>query len=148
MPTFGMQDLDEQDCLRRLREARFGRVALSSGALPVILPIHYALLGNDPVFRTDFGTKLLAATAGQVLCLEIDEVDPEAHAGWSVLVTGRADVITQPDDLAAARELPLRPWTGSGDAFVRIACTLVSGRQVGAVPVGAVGADAGQRVRL
>ena len=145
MPSFGMLELDEQDCLRRLRETRFGRVALSSGALPVLLPIHYALLGDDPVFRTDFGTKLLAATAGQVLCLEIDDVDPEAHTGWSVLVTGRAEVITQPDDLAAAKQLPLRPWTGSGDAYVRIACTLVSGRQVGAV---AVGGGAAQRVRL
>ena len=144
MPSFGMLELDEQDCLRRLRETRFGRVALSSGALPVILPIHYALLGDDPVFRTDFGTKLLAATAGQVLCLEIDDVDPEAHTGWSVLVTGRAEVITQPDDLAAAKQLPLRPWTGSGDAYVRIACTLVSGRQVGAV----VSGEAAQRVRL
>lgn len=129
---FGMVPLDEDECLNRLRAARFGRVALSSGALPVILPIHYALLGRDPVFRTDHGTKLLAASAGQVLCLEIDDLDAEAHAGWSVLVTGRAEVITEPDVLAEAQQLPLQPWTGRGDAFVRIGCTLISGRQVGA----------------
>ena len=126
-----MTELDEHECLTRLRDARFGRIALCSGALPVILPVHFALLDRDPVFRTDHGTKLLAASAGQVLCLEIDDLDPGAHTGWSVLVTGRAEVITDRDELELARALPLRPWTGGGDAYVRIGCTLLSGREVG-----------------
>jgi len=123
--------LEEHECFERLRTTPFGRVALSSGALPVIFPIHYALLGRDPVFRTDPGTKLLAASDGQVLCLEIDAIDPFLHTGWSVMVTGRAEVLDDPDELHAVSRLPLRPWIGNGDAFVRIETSLVSGRSIG-----------------
>lgn len=123
-------DLTEHQCRDRLELAPFGRVALSSGALPVIFPIHFAMLGDDPVFRTDPGTKLMAASDGQVLCLEIDEIHPVLHTGWSVLVTGRADVLDDPTDIAAASDLPLRPWTGAGSAYVRIRAAMLSGREI------------------
>jgi len=123
-------ELTEHECRDRLRLTPFGRVALSQGALPVIFPIHFAMLGPDPVFRTDPGTKLMAASAGQVLCLEIDEIHPVLHTGWSVLVTGRADVLSRPEDLEAADALPLRPWIGVGRAYVRIQASMVSGREI------------------
>ena len=131
--------LEEHECFERLRSTPFGRVALSSGALPVIFPIHYVLLGRDPVFRTDPGTKLLAASDGQVLCLEIDSIDPVMHTGWSVLVTGRAEVLDDPDALHAVSQLPLRPWIGNGDAFVRIETSLVSGRSIERHPASSLG---------
>jgi nitroimidazol reductase NimA-like FMN-containing flavoprotein (pyridoxamine 5'-phosphate oxidase superfamily) len=123
-------ELTQHQCAERLQHAAFGRVALSSGALPVILPVHFALLDGDPVFRTDPGTKLMAASAGAVLCFEIDEHDPVLHTGWSVLVTGRAEVITDPVELAAAAALPLRPWIGAGTAYVRIRTAAMSGREI------------------
>lgn len=123
-------ELTERACRDRLALTPFGRVALSSHALPVIFPIHFAMLGDDPVFRTDPGTKLMAASAGQVLCLEIDEIHPVLHTGWSVLVTGRADVLHRPEDLEAAAALPLRPWIGGGSAYVRIEASMVSGREI------------------
>jgi nitroimidazol reductase NimA-like FMN-containing flavoprotein (pyridoxamine 5'-phosphate oxidase superfamily) len=126
----GLEVVSDEECLALLASRSFGRVALCVGALPVIVPIHYAMLGSDPVFRTDAGTKLLAASAGHVLCLEIDEADPVAHRGWSVLVTGHAHIITDPVELAEAEALPLRPWVGHGDAFVRIETTLLSGRRI------------------
>ncbi|MEZ5140797.1 MAG: pyridoxamine 5'-phosphate oxidase family protein [Acidimicrobiales bacterium] len=130
----GLDVIDDAECLRLLASHHFGRVALNVGALPVILPIHYALLGRDPVFRTDPGAKLMAASEGAVLCLEIDHADPVTHTGWSVTVTGHASVLRSPDDLDAAAALPLRPWVGHGDVFVRIEATLVSGRRIAGVP--------------
>jgi len=123
-------DLDEASCFERLAATALGRVAVSSGALPAIFPIHYVLLGRDPVFRTDPGTKLMAASSGQILCLEIDATDPVERTGWSVLVTGRAQILEDAEDLLAVSRLRLRPWTGSGDAYVRIEAALVSGRSV------------------
>lgn len=133
-PPLAFSALDEHECYERLRRAKFGRVALSSGALPVIFPIHFTLMGADPVFRTDPGTKLMAASDGQVLCLEIDEIHPVVHTGWSVMVTGRADVLTAAADLAEARALPLRPWTGDGAAYVRVQAAMVSGREITPAP--------------
>lgn len=128
----GLDVLDEPECRRLLAGRSFGRVALTVGALPVILPVHYALLGDDPIFRTDAGAKLMAASAGHILCLEVDDADPVNHTGWSVLVTGPAEVITDPDELDAARALPLRPWVGRGDVYVRVKAVLVSGRRIAA----------------
>lgn len=128
----GLDVLDEHECRRLLAAHYFGRVALTVGALPVILPIHYAMLGDDPIFRTDPGAKLMAASAGHILCLEVDEADPVNHAGWSVMVTGPAEVITDPHELELARELPLRPWVGRGDVYVRVRAVLVSGRRIAA----------------
>jgi nitroimidazol reductase NimA-like FMN-containing flavoprotein (pyridoxamine 5'-phosphate oxidase superfamily) len=124
-------ELSDRQCRDRLRLCAFGRVALSWRALPVIFPIHFAMLGDDPVFRTDPGTKLMAASVEQVLCLEVDEIHPELHTGWSVLATGRAHVISDAEELATARALPLRPWTGSGSSYVRIRTELLSGREIG-----------------
>ncbi len=130
----GLDVLDDEECFSLLAAHHFGRVALTVGALPVIMPIHYALLGHDPVFRTDVGAKLMAASEGAVLCLEIDHADPVTHTGWSVMVTGHASVLRAPNDLEAAAALPLRPWVGHGDVFVRIEATLVSGRRIAGVP--------------
>ncbi len=130
----GLEELDELECRRLLATAHLGRIALSVGALPAVFPIHFALLGRDPVFRTETGTKLVAASAGQVVCLEVDDVDTEYHTGWSVMVVGPARVMTEPAELAAARNLPLRPWVGSGDAYVQIRAGIVSGRRVTGAP--------------
>ena len=126
----GLEVLDEQECNRLLGSTHFGRVAVTVGALPAIFPIHYAMLGSDPVFRTDPGAKLMAASAGNILCLEADQADPVNHTGWSVMVTGPAHVITDPDELSVARDLPLRPWVGRGDVYVKLQAVLVSGRRI------------------
>lgn len=130
LPHERLEILDEEACYRLLGSGALGRVALCVNALPLILPVHFALLDRDPVFRTERGTKLMAASAGSILCLEIDACDPVTHTGWSVLVTGPASVITDPDELAQAERLPLHPWVGHGDAFVRIEAVFVSGRRV------------------
>ena len=52
---------------------------------------------------------------------EADAGDPGSHTGWSVIVHGVAEEIWRPEDLAAVRELPLRPWApGNRDHYVRI----------------------------
>lgn len=126
----GLDVIEEDECRQILASTTFGRVALTVGALPVILPIHYAMLGDDPVFRTDPGAKLMAASAGHILCLEIDHADPVNHTGWSVMVTGPAEVIEDPAELERARRLPLRPWVGRGDVYVRVRSVLLSGRRI------------------
>jgi nitroimidazol reductase NimA-like FMN-containing flavoprotein (pyridoxamine 5'-phosphate oxidase superfamily) len=126
----GLDVLDEHECLRLLSTAHFGRVALTVGALPVIFPIHFTLFDGDPVFRTDPGAKLMAASNGNILCLEADHSDELSHRGWSVMVTGPADVITDERDLDRVRDLPLRPWVGSGDVYVRVQAVLLSGRRI------------------
>lgn len=127
----GLGVLTRAECLELLRASHLGRVGVSVDALPVILPVQYAMLGDDVVFRTGVGTKLDAALHNNVVAFEIDSVDPLYHRGWSVVVTGRAREVTDPHELAACRRLPLRPWRpGAVDRFVKITTEVVSGRLI------------------
>ncbi len=128
----GLEVLDEDQCLQLLAGTKVGRVALCLGALPVILPVQYALDGRDPVFRTNRGAKLDSALHREVVCLEADSSDSTYHAGWSVLAIGRAEVVSDPAALERLHRLPLRPWVAGGaDYFVRIKTELLSGRRIG-----------------
>jgi len=124
-------ELDRDACLRKLGDRGIGRVAVSINALPAILPVNYAMLDGDVVFRTGPGTKLDAAATGAVVAFEIDEADPLSHTGWSVLVIGVARPITDDQLRARAAHLPLTPWAaGDRDTFVRLDTMLVSGREL------------------
>ena len=68
-----------------------GRVAISRGALPEIVPVAYRLVGEDVVFVAGIGCESLAGVAhGKVVSFEVDRIDPVTRAGWSVLAVGMA----------------------------------------------------------
>jgi nitroimidazol reductase NimA-like FMN-containing flavoprotein (pyridoxamine 5'-phosphate oxidase superfamily) len=128
----GLQVIPEDECLRLLAGATLGRVALSIAALPVVLPVNFAVDHGDVILRTGSGTKLDAALAGSVVAFEVDDYDPVYHTGWSVLFTGIANVVTLHPELDRLKQLPLRPWApGERDHYVRIAKHAVSGRRIG-----------------
>jgi nitroimidazol reductase NimA-like FMN-containing flavoprotein (pyridoxamine 5'-phosphate oxidase superfamily) len=113
-----------------LEETPLGRIAVNSGALPAILPVHYRMLDGSIVFRTAPGMKLTAAACGAIVAFEIDHADLAARTGWSVLVLGEARRIDDPATLARAKALDLRPWFGSRDYYVQIEIGRLSGRRI------------------
>jgi uncharacterized protein len=126
-----LEELGREECLRLLGTAAIGRVAVSVGALPVVLPVNICVDEGTVVFRTAAGTKLTAACDNAVIALEADSVDPVYQAGWSVLVRGRAREISDPAELARASRLPLRAWAGGDrDHFIRLSPELISGRRL------------------
>jgi nitroimidazol reductase NimA-like FMN-containing flavoprotein (pyridoxamine 5'-phosphate oxidase superfamily) len=126
----GLTVLSRGQCLRLLRRSRIGRVVVSVGALPAAFPVNFGLLDDDIVFRTSVGTKLSAAVDGAVVGFEVDRIDPVFEAGWSVLIQGTSSLITDPDELEAARRLHLRPSApGERRHYVRIQSEFVSGRR-------------------
>jgi nitroimidazol reductase NimA-like FMN-containing flavoprotein (pyridoxamine 5'-phosphate oxidase superfamily) len=110
--------LTEAECRHLLRSRTFGRVGVTSGGLPVILPVRYYYEGDAITFRTGEGTKLRAAQSGDVLAFQVDAYDSETCEGWSVLVLGRASVLT----------------TEHENHYVRMGCELVTGRVLTRVP--------------
>ena len=125
----GLIVLTRAECIRLLGQATFGRVAVTMGALPVILPVNYRLVGDRIVFRTSPGSKLDAATTGAVVSFEVDSIEPLSHAGWSVIVTGVAAEVTNEADLASVAAANVPHWAhGTGDRIVQVPLTLVSGR--------------------
>ena len=127
---FSTVEIDRSECLELLRHARIGRVVLSVDCLPVALPVNFTVDGDDVVFYTNTGAKTDAALAGQVVSIEIDDIDPVYHTGWSVLVTGVAEIVTDPQTQADVATR-VSPWASGPHPFlIRVPSTLVSGRRL------------------
>ncbi len=129
----GIEVLSRGDSLSLLTTVPVGRIGLSMDALPVVLPVNYALDRERErlVLRTAEGTKLRAALHGAVVAFEADHIDPFSHSGWSVLVRGSSSVLTDDRDIDVARRLPLRPWANERtDYWVSVSLDLVTGRRV------------------
>jgi nitroimidazol reductase NimA-like FMN-containing flavoprotein (pyridoxamine 5'-phosphate oxidase superfamily) len=124
-------ELNEDECLALLGAGHVGRVGVTVGGLPVILPVNYGWVDGDILFRTAEGTKLRAAVDSAVIAFEVDAYDDHAQTGWSVLAIGRAYEVTDPDAIAAAERLGLAPWAnGNRHHWVRMRPEFISGRRI------------------
>jgi nitroimidazol reductase NimA-like FMN-containing flavoprotein (pyridoxamine 5'-phosphate oxidase superfamily) len=123
--------LSEEECWALLAGHSLGRLGFTAhSGLPVILPVNYALDGRDVLVRSGPGPKLGAAERGDTVAFEVDQVDLESRSGWSVVLTGRAHVVS-PASQAERRALALEPWpAGPRSALLRIRVQHVSGRRL------------------
>ena len=127
----GLEVLERDECLRLLAGATLGRIGVSSGALPAVLPVNFWLDGDRILILTGEGSKLDAATRNAVVAFEVDSFDPMYHSGWSVVVTGVAREITDALQVAALRRAPLARWSPQGRSrIVAIDTGLISGRRI------------------
>jgi uncharacterized protein len=124
-----IEPLSETECRRLLACHTLGRVGITSGGLPLILPVHYVYDDGVIVFRTGEGTKLRAAANGDVLAFEVDTYDAASGRGWSVMVLGRATVLTtEHGDFGLPT--PDQAPAGERNHYVRLFCELVTGRVI------------------
>jgi nitroimidazol reductase NimA-like FMN-containing flavoprotein (pyridoxamine 5'-phosphate oxidase superfamily) len=127
----GLELLAEDECRALLAAGEIGRLGMTQSALPVILPVNYAYVDGDIVFRTAEGMKLRAAARGAVVAFEVDDYDRARRTGWSVLAVGRAHEVTDPGDLAALRSLDLAPWAnGERTHYIRMRPEMLTGRRI------------------
>ena len=130
-----LKELAERECVELLASQVIGRVAVVVEDRANVFPVNYVLDNGYIVFRTDEGTKLDAARAGAVVTFEVDKSDPLYHTGWSVMVTGRLDAVTDPHELRRVRALPVRAWGRNGQQWPRMPITSISGRRINAAPI-------------
>ena len=127
----GLQVLSRPECLDLLARTHVGRVVITEKALPAALPVNFVLYEGDVLFMTGAGSKLEAATAGNVVAFEVDEIDAASHTGWSVLIRGEARVVDDPEELAAIWSAPWQPWGAAEELrLVRVRSDMVSGRRL------------------
>ena len=126
------EDLAREACLELVRGEQVGRVALTARALPIVLPVNFALLDGQIVWRSAQGTKLNDASAGFVVAFEVDHFELGQKQGWSVMIQGLAHVVTDDEELDRALELPLEPWAldGMADRYVCLVPNIVTGMRV------------------
>jgi nitroimidazol reductase NimA-like FMN-containing flavoprotein (pyridoxamine 5'-phosphate oxidase superfamily) len=110
-----------------------GRVVLTEQAMPTAVPAAYAVDEGTIVFRTPAGAALAAASGSTVVAFEVDSIDELEHEGWSVVVTGLARAVRDPEELRRAADLAIPHWLEPGDSeLIRLVPSIVSGRLIGA----------------
>ena len=127
----GLEVLERPECLRLLGQTSLGRIAITSGALPVILPVNFLLVDEHIFVRTGRGTKLDAATRQAVVAFETDAIDPFDHTGWSVMATGIARDAHAAELAITLPHLPAR-WAPARveERLVAISVDVISGRRI------------------
>lgn len=122
--------LPRDEALRLLASVPFGRVVFTQRALPAIRPVNHIIDGEDVIIRTNLGTSVASAVSRAsdvVVAYEADSIDTDTRTGWSVVVTGIARIVRDPQDSARYQRL-LRTWVNDpADCVIRIRADIVNG---------------------
>ncbi len=122
--------LEREVCERLIAPGGVGRIVFDEARGPVAIPVNFKLLGHDVVLRT--GASAPPASAiGRKVSFEVDHIDDALGEGWSVLMTGRAHIVVDPDELREAETLGIVPWAGGErHTYVRLVPEVVTGRSI------------------
>ncbi|TMC48451.1 MAG: pyridoxamine 5'-phosphate oxidase family protein [Chloroflexi bacterium] len=128
-----VEELSRAECLELLQtKSRVGRLAFVVDGCPLVLPVNYVADANSIVFCTSPGTKLSALRSGPRVAFEVDDSRELYHAGWSVLVQGKAREVRDPEELDRLRRGPLWSWAvpSSTGHWVSVSIDVISGRRI------------------
>lgn len=125
-------ELSQARCEELLSQHSVGRVAWNAADGPQILPVNYAWHVGQVLFRTvPYGVMSTLARRTPV-AFELDRIDEEQRAGWSVVVRGFAEAVMQDQELVRLwSNDTVVPWAiGSRTLFLAITPRTISGRSV------------------
>ncbi len=128
-PASGAQRLDREEAMRLLASVDYGRVVFTLDALPAIRPVNHLVADDQIVIRTRLSAAISAvvrdADPGVVVAYEADQFDSEGRVGWSVVATGQARTVIDPDEISRYEQL-LHPWVNHADIAIVIAPDVVN----------------------
>jgi nitroimidazol reductase NimA-like FMN-containing flavoprotein (pyridoxamine 5'-phosphate oxidase superfamily) len=126
-------EIPPDECAVLLASSSLGRLGVVVSGRPEIFPVNhvYDRESGCIVFPTTDGTKQRAALDWPWVAFEVDGDQPEGGAAWSVLVVGRAEELTDPDEIARLAGQRHVLWrAGSGVSWLRIVPSNVTGRRI------------------
>lgn len=125
-----METLTREESLRLLGSVALGRVVFTHLALPAIRPVYHLVDGDRIIIRAHLGAAIAAVdgpAGGTVVAYEADMIDSRDHLGWSVIVVGRAQHVSDADTDSRYRQVLPQWTTGSPDDVIVIQADLVDG---------------------
>jgi len=131
-PAVGAQLLDDTAAMRLLAGIDHGRVVFTLDALPAIRPVNHLVDGGRIIIRTRLTSAISAAVRsadGVVVAYEADRIDAHTKTGWSVVATGRAHTLTDPDEISCYEHM-LHPWVNHADSVVAIDPMMIAGLRI------------------
>jgi uncharacterized protein len=127
-------ELSYARCLELLSSFEVGRVALCTDTGPLVWLVNYSMVEDAIVFRTSPHSLLGTMAWNSRLAFEVDRIDLDREAGWSVLATGPGEMVEDPDELGLIRAFrDPHPWAGGAIRllYVRLRWVGLTGRELG-----------------
>ena len=132
-----LESLSRRECIELLGQQRVGRLVFNDEIGPVAQPVNYAVSAETIVLRIEGGSKRQAMTQ-PTLGFEVDHIDPDSKAGWSVIARGVGAEVPLEDVPALLLELrsagvePPQPWAaGIHNIWLRLSVNTLSGQRLG-----------------
>ena len=129
--------MSEAESMELLGNGGLARLVYNGPDGPTALPVVYKIdagsivLGTwDPVlFDEDLRTGI--AQAEYQVVVEVDQVHPEAHEGWVVLVRGTAHHVDTQAERASISNVGLESWVeAEPEHFIRVVPISISGQRL------------------
>jgi uncharacterized protein len=128
-----LEVLSEEEAFALLATVSVGRLVYSDRALPSLVPVTFGLDGADIVIRTGRRSSPATRASGNVVAFEVDDIGT-GRSGWTVLVTGRIELVVDAFDVARLGALQLPTWTpAASDRYLRLRPELIAGRRIPAL---------------
>lgn len=126
-------DLSANECRELLSAGLVGRVAICTPVGPHIVPVNYGVVDACIVLRTSPYSVLGSQARGTTMALEVDQFDYECQRGWSVVARGRAEAVTDAEELAQIKKTwEPRAWaSGQRNLYLRMRWSELTGRRLG-----------------
>lgn len=133
-PAAGAFPVDRDESMRLLASVEFGRVVFTLNALPAVRPVNHLVDDDHIIIRTRLGAAVATTVrstqpSAVVVAYEADDFDPTQRTGWSVVVTGRAQTVTDKHQVARYERL-LHPWVNHADTVLAIQPDVVTGFRI------------------
>jgi nitroimidazol reductase NimA-like FMN-containing flavoprotein (pyridoxamine 5'-phosphate oxidase superfamily) len=125
-----LEQLSREECLRLMASVSVGRIIYTRRALPAVELVNFALDHGDIIIRTDSGGKLAIAIQHSVVAFEVDRLDADQRAGWSITAIGQSREVTDSAEIGQLQEMGLTSWApGMREYFIRISPEILTGRR-------------------
>ncbi|WGL51119.1 pyridoxamine 5'-phosphate oxidase family protein [Nocardioides sp. BP30] len=123
-------DLTEAECWERLETRDLARIAWNTSAGPEILPVNYVTHDGALWMRTTAHSSIAEQTDESPVAVEIDDLDPGTHVGWSVVLRGRAEAFYHDEDVPAEVK-ELRSWAaGVRPLWLQVKADVITGKSL------------------
>lgn len=125
-----LEVLDRATCLALISSLDVGRLAWVEDEQVMVFPLNFALDGDDIIFRTPSRSLCDAVASGTCLTFQGDDVEPALRSGWTVVASGPASEVTDPDERERLSRL-VSPWRRADDLHViRLTISSATGRRL------------------
>lgn len=128
-------ELDAAACMQLLQTTPVGRLAFTGeDSRPTILPVNHVVADGDIYFTSAPGMKLDLAErlADAPVAFEVDDFSARDRTGWSVLVRGRIEPVTDAVRRAHLDRTGHEAWVSEPEkhSWVRVIVDEITGRRL------------------